>query len=640
MNPLLSFQKEILDQCLSTPSGLWIVAPGLGMLDVVQYMLLQEEANNPANQAIFVLNAADPGRQLHMFPPHRFSVVNAEYSAQQRVTLYRRGGILFVTSRVLVVDMLKGRIPNHLVKGFVVLQAHVTTDSSTEAFILRLFSMQQHQHQPSVIDVDGTVSGGGGFIRAFSDAPYQFSSGFSKAEKIMKNLNVTKLFLYPRFRASVATCLNAHQPQVVVLYADMTPRQRAIHDALIKIIGAVIDEILAIQTGSSSTSSITPTTTNPAATTAEQSGSGSGSEGGALGDIFTKRVLSLENNLFRSFHEMLRGQMEPHLNRLSWKTRNLIKDLDSLRKLLMDLVRSDAVSFYLRQREWSGDSGRTTRGGGYTGGSSSSSSSSSSNPAGSMPGWMLMEEAETVFKLSKQRLWWVPPPSPSTSNIVPTTTVASSSVGPDSDVVVIGDDAPTSTSHSSKRRKIRDDENESDGDDILEKEVKTSIVETSPNKPHPHVKVPAPTPVLQLEAPPKWQLMEEILKEITVDCRNNNHLTPHVVVVVRDSFSASALSEFLVTGSRKVMLRKFETMLATRRAAGADGGAGGGAQHEHHGEAKNIAVGGGSSGDNNNNNSNTTTPSSTSLSTVDVLHNVVQQEYVSAFLISVHNAWR
>ena len=41
-----------------------------------------------------------------------------------RESLYLAGGVLFVTSRILVVDMLTKKLPIHLVTGIVVYRAH------------------------------------------------------------------------------------------------------------------------------------------------------------------------------------------------------------------------------------------------------------------------------------------------------------------------------------------------------------------------------------------------------------------------------------------------------------------------------------------------------------------------------------
>lgn len=53
--------------------------------------------------------------------------------------MYLSGGIHFVTTRVLVVDMLKKRIPIDKITGIVVLRAHNVLESCQEAFVLRLY---------------------------------------------------------------------------------------------------------------------------------------------------------------------------------------------------------------------------------------------------------------------------------------------------------------------------------------------------------------------------------------------------------------------------------------------------------------------------------------------------------------------
>ena len=50
-----------------------------------------------------------------------------------------QGGVLFVTSRILVVDMLTERVPIELVTGILVYRAHRIMEACQEAFILRLY---------------------------------------------------------------------------------------------------------------------------------------------------------------------------------------------------------------------------------------------------------------------------------------------------------------------------------------------------------------------------------------------------------------------------------------------------------------------------------------------------------------------
>ena len=50
-----------------------------------------------------------------------------------------------------------------------------------------------------------------GFVKAFSDNPVAFTAGFCQVERIMKSLFVRKLYLWPRFQASVVALLDMHK---------------------------------------------------------------------------------------------------------------------------------------------------------------------------------------------------------------------------------------------------------------------------------------------------------------------------------------------------------------------------------------------------------------------------------------------
>lgn len=53
--------------------------------------------------------------------------------------IYLSGGIVFVSTRILVVDMLKKRLPIEKITGIVVLRAHNMFESCQEALVLRLY---------------------------------------------------------------------------------------------------------------------------------------------------------------------------------------------------------------------------------------------------------------------------------------------------------------------------------------------------------------------------------------------------------------------------------------------------------------------------------------------------------------------
>ncbi|CAB4012674.1 DNA repair endonuclease XPF, partial [Paramuricea clavata] len=180
--PLLEYESgmflDVMDE-----DGLLITAKGISVDHILINFL--KIYCDPAS-LVLVINTS-PQEEDHLI--EELVTLNAlapkavtnEYSASDRETLYLNGGVLFVTSRILVVDMLTKKLPIHLVTGIVVCKAHKIIDSCQEAFILRLYRENNKT----------------GFIKAFSDAPEAFTAGFSKVERVMKNLFVKKLYLWP-----------------------------------------------------------------------------------------------------------------------------------------------------------------------------------------------------------------------------------------------------------------------------------------------------------------------------------------------------------------------------------------------------------------------------------------------------------
>ena len=82
---------------------------------------------------------------------------------------------LFVTTRILVVDLLSGRLSGRAVSGCIVLNAHRVTETSGEGFAVRLFRAANRN----------------GFVRAFSDQPVSFL-GFSKVSLPHKDVPLSR----------------------------------------------------------------------------------------------------------------------------------------------------------------------------------------------------------------------------------------------------------------------------------------------------------------------------------------------------------------------------------------------------------------------------------------------------------------
>lgn len=56
-----------------------------------------------------------------------------------RESIYLQGGVLFVSARILVVDLLKNRVPIESITGILVCRAHTILESCQEAFAVRLY---------------------------------------------------------------------------------------------------------------------------------------------------------------------------------------------------------------------------------------------------------------------------------------------------------------------------------------------------------------------------------------------------------------------------------------------------------------------------------------------------------------------
>lgn len=133
-------------------------------------------------------------------------------------------------------------------------------------------------------------------------------SGFAKAERTMKCLGLRKLHLWPRFQVYVSQELERDPPDVVDIRVPMTKYMVGIQKAIVEVMDACLKEMRK---------------TNKV-------------------DV---EDLTVENGLFKSFDEIVRRQLDPIWHTLGKKTKQLVSDLKTLRKLLDYLVRYDAVTY-------------------------------------------------------------------------------------------------------------------------------------------------------------------------------------------------------------------------------------------------------------------------------------------------------
>ncbi|KAJ3161348.1 hypothetical protein HDU86_007130 [Geranomyces michiganensis] len=225
--------------------------------------------------------------------PEYFRTINNETTSAERAHLYRAGGVISVTSQILVVDMLNKVIPVDKILGIIVNHAHRVNDTSMEAFILRLFRDDNKE----------------GFIKALSDEPEAFTRGYWKLERSMKTLFLRHVFLWPRFHMTVQENVEKGKVELHECKVKLTQPMKEIQAGLIDCIDQCLAELRR---------------SNPTIDADE---------------------LTVENAFFRSFDQIVRSQLDPVWHRVSSKTRSLVADLKILRRLLSYLISYDCVTF-------------------------------------------------------------------------------------------------------------------------------------------------------------------------------------------------------------------------------------------------------------------------------------------------------
>lgn len=127
-------------------------------------------------------------------------------------------------------------------------------------------------------------------------------SGFCKTERLMKCLFIKRLHLWPRFQVYVSQELEKDPPDVVDVRVPMSKYMVGIQKAILEVMDACLKEM-------------------------------------RKSNKVDVEDLTVENGLFKSFDEIVRRQLDPIWHTLGKKTKQLVSDLKTLRKLLDYLVR-------------------------------------------------------------------------------------------------------------------------------------------------------------------------------------------------------------------------------------------------------------------------------------------------------------
>jgi len=311
----LKFQQLILEDLVSDDS-LLILGKGLGLEPIAANLLhtlsapatianvtkrslvivlgADDEENEKISEELTELSWLDDDNTEDSKRP--FVVIRSEqYSSDKRQKLYQNGGIMSVTTRIFIVDVLSGIVNPSKITGIVVLHAERVNDLSNESFIVHMYRQKNKW----------------GFIKALSDAPEEFATGFSPLHRKLKDLRLKKVLLWPRFHIEVSSSLlNKDTKTVTEIRVTMTESMKHLQIGLLACLQKCIEELKR---------------KNPS---------------------LAIEYWNIENALDPSFLGTIHMILDPNWHRISYDSKQLVKDIKLLKDLLRCLISYDAVDFY------------------------------------------------------------------------------------------------------------------------------------------------------------------------------------------------------------------------------------------------------------------------------------------------------
>ncbi|KAL3237081.1 ssDNA endodeoxyribonuclease RAD1 [Nakaseomyces bracarensis] len=343
LNLSLPFQQQVVENVLVTEDPLVLLGKGLGLIAIVANLLHilatpTRIKGQLKRSLVVVLNATgtenrqiseeleelnwlvetqdlENGDDHGIYDPEadddegddfkysRFSEVTADtLSVEKRRQLYLTGGIVSVTSRIFIVDLLSGTIHPNRITGFVILNVDNIKTFSNESFILEMYRSKNNW----------------GFIKAFSNNPELFTMSFAPLVSKMKDLRLKNVLLWPRFRVEVSSSLNwdrivsgqKFSNKVVEVRVSPTNSMSQIQFGLMECLKKCIEELNRKNTE------------------------------------LSIDYWNVENVLDANFIKSIDAIMIPNWHRISFESKQLVKDIKFLKRLLKMLFSCDAVDFY------------------------------------------------------------------------------------------------------------------------------------------------------------------------------------------------------------------------------------------------------------------------------------------------------
>ena len=127
---MVAFVKDVVDELIHH-DGLWVFAQGLDVHGILlDFLRAFQQRAGDVPPLVFLLGA--PAEEQKILA-HRavlrqqngVTVLNAEVPPEERQAQTAKGGCFLVTPRILVTDLLTGKIPAEMITGIVAMHAHL-----------------------------------------------------------------------------------------------------------------------------------------------------------------------------------------------------------------------------------------------------------------------------------------------------------------------------------------------------------------------------------------------------------------------------------------------------------------------------------------------------------------------------------
>ncbi|KAJ3921663.1 hypothetical protein F5877DRAFT_35526 [Lentinula edodes] len=342
MSTLLPFHTSILNEIYDPDtSDLLILSRGLGLRRIICTLL--KIYDSPHNLVLLV-NATQEeeteiGEELGIMGCRKpgLRVVGYETgTSRDRQELYKGGGLIAVTLRILVVDLLQSTIPIDLITGIIVMHAERVSPLHLVSFITRLYREKNVK----------------GFLKAFTDQPEHITSGLSPLKNILKELQLRRVWIYPRFHQEVKDTLERKRADVIEFAQNLTDNMNDIHAAIVQCMNLTLAELRRSKVELDLDS------------------------------------LNLPAAYFSSFDHIVRKQLDPIWHKVGPSTKALVRDLGVLRRLVGYLLVYDPLQFHSFCQSLV---------------ESATSTNSESGSGSGKSQWMLTDAANIVFQAAKRR---------------------------------------------------------------------------------------------------------------------------------------------------------------------------------------------------------------------------------------------